>query len=429
MEPVKVYEMHERYGPIVRIGKDTIWISDAAMIRKVNGSYQYTKGHEYDHFSFKHDTLFSTRNNEYHRVLKRLMMPAYATNTLNDLEPLIYKVGIARLVVRLQEYADSGSSVDLMDMLKKMTFDIIGEVAFGKTFGLLEKQESHPIIKWMQSRIQYGTLKFLLGRLFFLNMYPKLVQDINAMDKYAIDIIKKRRKALVAERHDILQRLLDAVDEETGATLSDEYITAEIASLMIAGTDTTALTLTWTMHYLLQHPECFNRLANEIRSVYPNPDTPMVYKDVLAMTYLDAVLHESMRIQPIAIHGMPRIIPDGGTHLGDYFIPGGTTVMVSVGAMQMNKDVFPEPELFRPDRWIDSSPEQLAKMKFNFTPFSVGPRACIGRSLAWMELRLTLAGLARHFTFVSSPENDMRPFYQGPASPKGGVFVVQVSRA
>ncbi|KAI9594634.1 cytochrome P450 [Syncephalis fuscata] len=429
MERIKVYEMHERYGPIVRIGKDTIWISDAAMVRKVNGSYQYTKGHEYDHFRFKHDTLFSTRNNEYHRVQKRLMMPAFTPNTLNDLEPLIYKVGIARLVARLQEYADSGHSVDLIVLLKDMNFDIMGEIGFGEAFGLVEGKESLPIVQWMQSKMRYGTLRYILGKLFFPSMHPKLVQDSEAMDNYTLKVIKKRREAPITGRQDILQRLLDSFDKETGATLSDQSIRAEIISLMIAGTDTTALTLTWTMHYLLQHPECFNRLANEIRSVYPNPDTPMVYKDVLAMTYLDAVLHESMRIQPIAIHGMPRIIPDGGTHLGDYFIPGGTTVMVSVGAMQMNKDVFPEPELFRPDRWIDSSPEQLAKMKFNFTPFSVGPRACIGRSLAWMELRLTLAGLARHFTFVSSPENDMRPFYQGPASPKGGVFVVQVSRA
>ncbi|KAI9599533.1 cytochrome P450 [Syncephalis fuscata] len=378
LERAYVSDIHKRYGPIVRVGTGTIWLASAASIRKVNGSHQYIKGNEYDTTRLGHPNIFSTRDVNHHRIQKRLMMPAYTPNALNDLEPLIHDMGLARLVERIRKHADAGNTVDLMNLFKNMTFDIIGEVGFGKTFGLLEeKKEHHPIIQWINSTNSFVLLKIIFGRFFSVKLVPKLERDIKAFDSYAMEAIEKRRQMGDSGRKDTLQQLIEAVDAETGATLSDESIMSEVIILMIAGTDTTGLTLTWTMYYLLENPECYKRLVDEVKSVYPDSSTRIAYKDVLTMTYLDAVLHESMRIQPIAPHGFPRIIPDRGATLDGYFVPGGTTVMVSIGVMQMNDNVFPEPH--------------LAVMKQHFAPFSVGPRACLGRNLAWMELRLTIA--------------------------------------
>ncbi|KAI9599258.1 cytochrome P450 [Syncephalis fuscata] len=423
-------EVHERYGPIVRTGPNTLWVASAASIRKVNGSHQYVKGTDYATNRIGGENVFSTRDVDYHRIQKRLMMPAYTPNALNELEPLIYEIGIARLIERLNEHADAGHSVDLMNLLKNMTFDTIGEVGFGKSFGLLEeKQERHPIIDWMGNRILFAVTRAVFGRFFISDLFPSLKRDIKALDDYAVEAIEKRRQMGDSGRKDTLQQLIEAFDAETGTRLSTENIMAEVILLMIAGTDTTALTITWTMYFLISNPEYYQRLADEIKSVYPDPNTRASHKDTLTMTYLDAVLHESMRIRPIAPHGMPRIVPEGGTTLDGYFVPGGTTVMVSIGVMQMNKDVFPEPHVFRPERWLDASPEQLTVMKQHFAPFSVGPRACLGRNLAWMELRVTLVELVRRFTFVASPKNDMAPLYRGPVSPRGRKFIVEPSRA
>ncbi|KAI8050504.1 cytochrome P450 [Syncephalis plumigaleata] len=430
LQRADVAEMHERYGPIVRIGPNTLWVSSSSSIRKVNGTHQYIKGSDYERARTGEANVFNTRDADYHRIRKRLMIPAFTPNALNDLEPLIYDVGLARLITRIDEYADAGTSFDLMDLLKNMTFDTIGEVGFGKSFGLLdEKREQHPIIQWMNSRLLYGSFKIIFGKLFSMNMLPKLAKNIKDLDDYALQAIAKRRKQGDLGRKDTLQQLIESVDEATGERLTDQSIMSEVLLLMIAGTDTTALTMTWTMNFLLQYPETFKRLAEEVRSFYPDPDTRIAYKDVLSMKYLDAVLHESMRIRPIAPHGMPRIIAEGGTMLDGYFVPGGTTVMVSIGVMHMNEEVFPEPHVFRPERWIDSSADELAKMKLNFAPFSVGPRACLGRNLAWMELRMTIAELARRFTFEASSKNDMTPLFRGPTNPKGGKFIVQAHRA
>jgi cytochrome P450 len=84
------------------------------------------------------------------------------------------------------------------------------------------------------------------------------------------------------------------------------------------------------MHFLLEHPETFKRLAEEVKSFYPDLDTRIAYKDVLSMKYLDAVFHESMRLRPIAPHGMPRIIAEGGTTLDGYFVPGGVSTYIYI---------------------------------------------------------------------------------------------------
>ncbi|KAI8049278.1 cytochrome P450 [Syncephalis plumigaleata] len=425
MQFVGATEAHRTYGPIVRVGPKTIWISDSTMIRKVNSSYQYNKGEDYESFRVGEIGLFTTRDANFHRVRKRLMLPAFTPAALNDLEPIIYDMGLHLMIQRLYEYADNGQAVDLMDLLKKMTLDTIGEVSFGKSFGLLsEKQEHHPIFDWINSRFAVGVQRVMLGRIHIPFLSSKWQRDINAFDNYVLEAIEKRRASQSDARRDTLQQLMEAVDEETGATLSDSDLITEAISLIIAGTDTTALGITWIMHYLLSHPECLHRLTEEILQLYPDPQTRIAYRDVISLPYLDAVLHEVFRIEPAAPQGMPRVIPKEGTTLGNYFIPGGTVAFVSLGVMQMNSQIFPNPHEFKPERWLDCTPEQLAVMKQNIMPFLVGPRACLGRNLAWMELRMVVVELIRHFTFTPSSDNDMTPTYDGPARPRGKKYVV-----
>ncbi|KAI9591727.1 cytochrome P450 [Syncephalis fuscata] len=155
------------------------------------------------------------------------MSPAFTPNSLENLEPLLYDIGIARLVQRLYKYTDTESTVDLMDLLKKMKFDVTGEVAFGKTFGLLEEdREQHPVIRWINSRL---LMKLIFGQLFFSQFYPKLVQDLASLNNAAIE---RRRNDKNNTRNDILQQMITSVDEKTGATVPDEGMCAEAILLM-----------------------------------------------------------------------------------------------------------------------------------------------------------------------------------------------------
>ncbi|KAI9591067.1 cytochrome P450 [Syncephalis fuscata] len=374
----KVIDIHKKYGPIIRTGRTTVWISDATMIRKILSSHNYNKSPNYDVFNFDGDNLFATRNIDYHRVQKRLMLPAYTPKALNDLEPLLYDKGISRLSDRLRAHAMP---------------DVIGEIGFGKSFDLLlsthQHQHQHPIMEWMEKSTGLGVK---VGK---TNTWPTIhpsffadkVKAQKSLLDFAAQAVTERRKLGNSDRKDTLQQLIDAVDEETGAKMSDKDLVAEAILLM-------------TMHQLIENPKAMKQLVEEIKTAYPDPTTKVDHDTVRHLPYLEAVLHESMRLRPILPQGLSRIVPKEGITLGGYFLPAGTYVYSSVQTMHMNKEVFPDPAAFKPERWLTTA-EQLTTMKQHWMPFSVGPRACLGRNLAWMELRLVTVELVRHFTFTA----------------------------
>ncbi|KAI8056658.1 cytochrome P450 [Syncephalis plumigaleata] len=417
--------MHAKYGTVVRAGPNTVWVSSAAGIRKLFSSHAYAKAPVYDAFKVGGDNLFSTRDVDYHKVQKRLMLPGYTPMALNQLEPLISKVGIENLVTRLTRHAKAGEVVDLMDLLQCMTFDVIGEIGFGKSFDLLsDDKEQHPIMQWMTMAGHDGMMKVLLGPLYHPVLFPNNVHSLDSLLKFARETIKKRRDNGDVGRNDTLQKMIDAVDEETGATMSEEQLVAQSIMLMVAGTDTTAATITWTMHLLFEHPEYLRKLYDEIKSVYPDHSTPISHDDIQSLPYLDAVLHESMRLRPIAAHGMTRLVPEGGIVIDGHYIPAGTNVITSVVSLHHTESVFPNPTVFNPDRWI-TTPEELAELKQHWVAFSVGPRSCIGRSLAWMELRLAVVELVRRFTFTPIDGYNMTPVFHFILRPKDARLMVK----
>ncbi|RKP28056.1 cytochrome P450 [Syncephalis pseudoplumigaleata] len=374
-----VIAIHKKYGPIVRTGRGSVWVSDVDMIRKILGSHNYNKTYYYDAFRFDGDNLFATRDVAYHRVQKRLMLPAYTPSALGNLEPLLYEMGVRRLADVIREHAVAGEAIDLLDLFHCMTFDIIGEVAFGKSFNLLDQGEKkHPIIKWMYATTAHGVKKNLLGPLYHPSLFPKNIEAMDKLREFAMNALAERKAMPDCKRQDTLQQLITAVDEETGATMSDRDIIAEIILLMIAGTDTTAITLTWTMHFLLEHPEAMQRLLAEIKAAYPDAGTKTEHDTIQSMPYLEAVLRESMRLRPIVPQGLSRVVPEEGLTLGGYYLPAGTLVYSSIQTMHLNPEVFPDPTAFKPERWL-TSPDQLEIMKRHWVTFSVGPRACIGR--------------------------------------------------
>ncbi|KAI8050856.1 cytochrome P450 [Syncephalis plumigaleata] len=426
-DPYMVVAIHKKYGPIVRTGPTTVWISDIHMVRKIQGSHQYGKSEIFDAFKLVGDNLFATRNVEYHKMQKRLMLPAFSPSALDKLEPMIYDSGVTRLIERVGKRADAGEYVDLMQLLNYMTFDVIGEVAFGRSFNLLAESDDHvSIVEWMNATISLGFRKLLMGRLFHTSLSYEKARLTDELLKFAKDTIENRRKSGNTDRMDTLQQLINAVDDETGATMSDQDLISQAIILMIAGTDTTALTITWTMHLLIEHPECMERLRDEIATIYPDISVNATHDAVQSLPYLDAVIRESLRLRAIVPFGMSRTIPKDGITLGGHFLPA-TTVSSSLNAIHYNEKVYPEPELFKPDRWF-TTPEKLNEMKHHFIPFSIGPRACIGRSLAWMEIRLAVVELVRNFKFTASSKNDMRPVVWFTVRPNGNKLMVKPER-
>jgi cytochrome P450 len=202
-------------------------------------------------------------------------------------------------------------------------------------------------------------------------------------DRQLYAAIRARRAAAdSAGRADVLSLLLEARDEH-GQPLSDEHIRDELMSLVLAGHETTANSLAWTFERLLRAPAPYARLRELVRA-----------GDDAADDYVEATVHEGMRVRPV-IPMVVRLVKRPW-RLGDYVVPANTPVGISIVALHHREDVYPDPDRFQPERFVDSKPGT-----YTWIPFGGGIRRCLGASLAMAEQRVVLKEIARQTDMVA----------------------------
>jgi benzoate 4-monooxygenase len=187
-----------------------------------------------------------------------------------------------------------------------------------------------------------------------------------------------------SDRVDLLARLMQGRDEND-EKLGREELTAEALTQLIAGSDTTSNTSCALLYHCLTNPEVVEKLQSELDTALPDINAVPTFAAVRDLPYLDAVIHETMRIHSTSSLGLPRMIPPGPgiTLLGHHF-PQGTVLSVPAYTIHHSKEIWgPDADEFRPERWETVTEKQKAA----FIPFSYGPRACVGRNVAEFELR------------------------------------------
>jgi benzoate 4-monooxygenase len=207
--------------------------------------------------------------------------------------------------------------------------------------------------------------------------------------------VNARLEAPATDRVDLLARLMEGRDE-TGAPLGREELTAEALTQLIAGSDTTSNTSCALLYHCLTHPAVVAKLTAELDAALPDDAVP-TFAAVKDLPYLDAVIKETMRIHSTSSLGLPRMIPPGpGITLCGHHFPQGTVLSVPAYTIHHSKEIWgPDADEFRPERWATVSERQKAA----FIPFSYGPRACVGRNVAEMELALIVSTAFRRYEF------------------------------
>ncbi len=205
------------------------------------------------------------------------------------------------------------------------------------------------------------------------------------LDRQVYAVIAARRGAEHVEpRTDILSLLLEARSEE-GELLSDQELRDELLTLVLAGHETTANSLAWTFERLVRTPHAYERLRDVARSDGEDRDA-----------YVEATIHEGMRSRPvIPIIGRHVTVP---WQLGDYRMPAGSSVLMSILLLHHRDDVYPEPFAFRPERFVGHKPGT-----YTWIPFGGGIRRCLGAALAMAEQRVVLRAVARR-TDLRAPD-------------------------
>ncbi len=214
--------------------------------------------------------------------------------------------------------------------------------------------------------------------------------------------------------NDLLARLL-ATRGEDGRPMPGKQVRDEAVTLLLAGHETTALTLSWTFALLSRHPQAARRLQAELATVIgERAPTPA---DAARLPFTEAVINESLRLYPpaytIGREALRRCTIHG------YEVPAGTTLFISAWVVHRDPRRFTDPDEFRPERWLDGLAERLPRSAW--LPFGGGPRLCIGSRFAMLEAMLLLATIARRFQLHLEPDRFPTPFPTVTLRPRSGV--------
>ena len=213
-------------------------------------------------------------------------------------------------------------------------------------------------------------------------------------------------------RKDFFHHLFRGTDAETGRAYTDAELAAESNLLLVAGSDTTATTLSACMFYLLRHPDVLQTLRQELESNFGSlQDINYTGTRLGSLPYLRAIIDESMRLVPPVGGHLGRDVTEPGIMIDDFFYPPGATIGVPMYALHHNSEYYPDPFAFKPERWIVNeksgvTKEMVDRAQSAFCPFSIGHRGCIGKNLAYMELSLAVARCVWRYDLEEVPDWD-----------------------
>ncbi|MFK8003687.1 MAG: cytochrome P450 [Polyangiales bacterium] len=245
----------------------------------------------------------------------------------------------------------------------------------------------------------------------------RLEAAVLALDDVVFDAIEARRKQ--PPKDDLLGAWMAARDADTGAKMTDEQLRDEVMTVFLAGHETTANLLSWTMHLLARHPETQAQVVSELEEARGRGLTPA--NQTQQMPFMEQVLKESMRLFPPA-YVMARS-PITDETLGGYHIPARSVVVISPWLMHRHRDHWEQPARFDPSRFEGKDPS-----RFLYLPFGAGPRICIGNHFAMMEAKLVLSAILSRFRIEALSDEPPELLPQVTLRPKGGMKLRLVER-
>jgi len=438
-----VHEMHKKHGKFVRLAPNHVSVADPDALQVVyahgNGSL---KSNFYDAFVSIHRGLFNTRSRSEHARKRKIVSNIFSMKNTLGFEPYI-RVHVNSLLDQWDKLCDGGVKglsgtegeggwrgrdgrvwFDCLPWYNYLAFDVIGDLAFGSPFGMIRAaKDSAPVAKNFGDGKEESTEIIHIPAVKILNDRGEYSASMGVLPPWVRPLIKKyhpwyrngakavtnlagiavaavsKRLATPTDRVDLLSKLQEGKDDE-GKPMGRPELTAEALTQLIAGSDTTSNSSCAITYHLAHNPDVQAKLQKELDEALGHIDDPIADSEIVkGLPYLQAVINEALRIHSTSAIGLPRVVPEGGLHVCGKFFPEGTILSVPSYTIHRDKEVWGEDAetAFRPERF--SEQDQAAVQK-TFNPFSYGPRACVGKNLATMELQIFIASIFRRYTFV-----------------------------
>ncbi|GCL39884.1 MAG: cytochrome P450 [Sphaerospermopsis kisseleviana] len=297
------------------------------------------------------------------------------------------------------------------------------KVILHTVFGICEGERFRELEKLLCSLLNFGDTPLRAA----VNFFPALQVDLGEwspwgyflrqrekIDQLLYAEIQERRDHPDPNRTDILSLMMSARDEN-GEAMTDVELRDELMTLLVAGHETTASAITWALYWIHHLPEVRENLLQELNNIDENTDKNEIFR----LPYLTAVCNETLRIYPIAMITLPRIVKSPIEIMG-YEFPPGSWLVGCIYSTHRRPDLYPEPEKFKPERFLE---KQFAP--YEYLPFGGGNRKCLGMSFALFEMKLVLATILSQLDFELVNNIPVKPVRRGVTSaPSGGKWLV-----
>ncbi|KAI0911296.1 cytochrome P450 [Ustulina deusta] len=415
----KIEQMHAKYGPVVRINPDEIHVNDPNFYSVLYAGARENREKVFKNtrqFGMPDSILFSVPQ-KLHRMRRAILNPFFSKASVYKLEPVIQDK-VDQMLERMQQFRVSRQPIPLFEMFAAYSNDVVMEYAFARSDRRLAQPDFDPVLLnalvsasemahwmlhfnwvfrilqslplWLAKKLNPGLHRgwTTVSPVFLLTLTQRIKDHIRAIQNGTNKSNEKTDGSHRTIFHDVLEADIPASEKRL------ERMWQEGMIVVGAGTDTTAWTLVVAMVYIILNPPIRQRLEAELKAATTEKGG-LQLSDLEQLPYLSACIKESLRLGYGLAARLPRVAPDQVLEVpgtSGLAIQPGTKVMMSSVLMHRHPSVFPQPDRFDPNRWLENP-----RLDNYLVTFSKGARSCLGINLAYAEIYMALAGVFGQF--------------------------------
>lgn len=409
----QIQKMHQQSGDYVRIGPRQISIADPDALKVIYGptgpSTKATRGPWYEAQSMTPNvySLQTQPKISDHNVRRRDWDPAFSIKALESYQPNILRN--SELLMQQVERLSSKGLVDVKEGMLWFGFDVMGELGFGRSFGTLKDGKTSDIVHLVEFGVRaiktMGNVPYLAS---ILRLLPSPLIAFETWLREALDWRLAKADMHESLDADVFAYLLGERGKHH-RSLNKEELYQDCMLIVVAGSDTTSNALSIVLFELAKKLDLVQRLREEIDRLFPDGAPIDDFKKLRDdAPLINACLNEALRLWPPVPSGLDRHTPVPLVMPKGIVIPANTVVSTHCFSMHRDPRNFYEPSEFIPDRWINGPVESKPHNIKAFSPFGYGVTSCVGKNLAFMEMRVVLAMFIRRFDFTMKLEDAVR---------------------
>ncbi|KAH8882517.1 cytochrome P450 [Thozetella sp. PMI_491] len=410
-------KLHQKYGRVVRYGPNRYSFNDPSAAKIIYGlGTHFPKSSWYSSWSNPGQwSIFADQDVPRHTHTRRLMQSAYSMSALVTYEPFVDECA-SIFNSRMDELCGTSLPFDMGHWLQCYAFDVIGYMTYSKRLGFLDHGEDiNGVIAALEDHLVYASLIGIFpwlhsplwhlrnlfaggkgkGRAYVLNFTSERISEHKARAKAEVPGSDTSSQLL-----DFLSKFYSRHSANPDVFTMYHLLTG-CATNMVAGSDTTAITLSAILYYLLKHPKCLEKLRLEVSQIQTLQEAGTIsFQQTQEMPYLQAVIKEGLRMHPATGLPLERVVPEGGTTVSGHYFPAGSIVGINTWVEHRNPEIFgPDADVFRPERWLTEDQDKLSYMNRHWMPFGLGSRTCLGRHISLLEISKLIPRLVNDYDF------------------------------